>query len=156
MPLKLLSELNRGEKGRIVKIACTGSIRRRLLDMGLVSGSDIEMQRVAPLGDPIEIKVKGYNLALRRQEASGIQVEVTQMANQGMPLAMARPGELVTVTGIRAGRGLQRRLADMGLTPGVQIRVINSGASGPVLIDLRGTRVALGRGIAQKIVVNKI
>ena len=156
MSLKLLSELNRGEKGRIVKIACTGSIRQRLLDMGLVSGSDIEMQRAAPLGDPIEIKVKGYNLALRKKEAAGIQVEVTQMANQGMSLAMARPGELVTVTGIRAGRGLQRKLTDMGLTPGVQIRVINSGASGPVLIDLRETRIALGHGIAQKIVVNKI
>ena len=76
MPLKLLSELNRGEKGRIVKIGGTGSIRRRLLDMGLVSGSDIEMERVAPLGDPIEIKVKGYNLSLRKQEAASIQVEV--------------------------------------------------------------------------------
>jgi Fe2+ transport system protein FeoA len=44
--------------------------------MGLVSGSDIEMQRVAPLGDPIEIKVKGYNLSLRKEEAASIQVEV--------------------------------------------------------------------------------
>jgi len=75
------------------------------------------------------------------------------MNNQTMPLAMARPGELVTVTGVRAGGGLQRRLADMGLTPGVQIRVINSQMPGPVLIDLRGSRVALGRGIAQKIAV---
>ena len=76
MPVKLLSELKRGEKGRIVKIGGTGSIRRRLLDMGLVSGSDIEMERVAPLGDPIEIKVKGYNLSLRKEEAATIQVEV--------------------------------------------------------------------------------
>jgi len=155
MPLKLLSELNCGEKGRIVKIGGTGSIRRRLLDMGLVSGSDIEMERAAPLGDPIEIKVKGYNLALRRQEAASIQVEVTQMANQDMPLAMTRADEMVVVTGVRTGRGLQKRLADMGLTPGVQIRVINSGMPGPVLIDLRGTRVALGRGIALKILVRE-
>ncbi len=77
------------------------------------------------------------------------------MINQGMPLAMARPGEVVTVIGVRAGWGLQRRLADMGLTPGVQIRVINSQMPGPVLIDLRGTRLALGRGIAQKIIVRK-
>ena len=75
------------------------------------------------------------------------------MINQGMPLAMAQPGETVTVIGVRAGWGLQRRLADMGLTPGVQIRVVNSQMSGPVLIDLRGSRVALGRGIAQKIIV---
>ena len=77
MPVKLLSELKRGEKGRIIKVGGTGGIRRRLLDMGLVTGSDIEMERVAPLGDPIEIKVKGYNLSLRKEEAASIQVEVT-------------------------------------------------------------------------------
>jgi len=78
------------------------------------------------------------------------------MNNQTVPLAMAAPGEVVTVIEIRAGRGLQRRLADMGLTPGVRVRVINSQMAGPVLIDLRGSRVALGRGIAQKIAVAKV
>ena len=77
------------------------------------------------------------------------------MINGGMPLAMACPGEIVTVTGVRAGWGLHRRLADMGLTPGVQIRLINSQMHGPVLIDLRGSRVALGRGVAQKIIVKE-
>lgn len=77
------------------------------------------------------------------------------MNNQGIPLAMVAPGELVTVTEVRGGWGLQRRLADMGLIPGVQIRVMNSQAPGPVLINLRGSRVALGRGIAQKIAVKK-
>ena len=77
------------------------------------------------------------------------------MINQEMPLAMACPSEPVTVTGVKAGWGLQRRLADMGLTPGVRIRVINSQMSGPVLIDLRGSRVALGRGVAQKILVKE-
>ena len=75
------------------------------------------------------------------------------MTGQGMPLAMARPGELLRVIGVRAGWGLQRRLADMGLTPGVEIRVINSQMPGPVLIDVRGSRVALGRGVAQKVMV---
>jgi ferrous iron transport protein A len=77
------------------------------------------------------------------------------MTEQGMPLAMVRPGELVIVIGVRAGWGLQRKLADMGLTPGIQIRVINSQMPGPVLIDLRGSRVALGRGVAQKILVKE-
>lgn len=76
MAVKMLNELGKGEKGKIVKIGGGGAIHRRLLDMGLVSGSDIEMQRVAPLGDPIEIKVKGYNLSLRKEEAAGIQIEV--------------------------------------------------------------------------------
>jgi Fe2+ transport system protein FeoA len=46
------------------------------MDMGLVAGSEVEMQQVAPLGDPIEIKVKGYNLSLRKAEAAGITVEL--------------------------------------------------------------------------------
>jgi len=78
------------------------------------------------------------------------------MNNQTVPLAMAAPGEVVTVNANSAGRGLPRTRADMGLTPGVRVRVINSQMAGPVLIDLRGSRVALGRGIAQKIAVAKV
>jgi len=76
MTAKRLSELKCGEKGRIVKIGDGGGFRRRLLDMGLVPGSEVEMERVAPLGDPIEIKVKGYNLSLRKEEADSIHVEI--------------------------------------------------------------------------------
>ena len=75
------------------------------------------------------------------------------MAGPLMPLAMARPGEVVTVVDVRAGRGLTGRLAAMGLLPGTQIRVINSQMPGPLIIDLRGSRLALGRGVAQKIMV---
>ncbi|MBT9130359.1 MAG: hypothetical protein DDT40_00116 [candidate division WS2 bacterium] len=78
------------------------------------------------------------------------------MTIHDIPLAMARPGEMVTVIRARAGSGLQKRLADMGLTPGVQIKVVNCQMPGPVIIDLRGSRVALGRGIAQKIIVKEM
>ena len=71
-----LSELKKGDRGRVVGVAGQGKISRRLMDMGLVAGSEVEVQRVAPLGDPIEIRVKGYNLTLRKQEAAGITVEV--------------------------------------------------------------------------------
>ena len=70
-----------------------------------------------------------------------------------IPLSMASPGEKVKVAAIRAGWGLQRRLADMGLTPGVLVRVINSHGRGPVVLDVRGSRLALGHGIAHKIMV---
>jgi len=70
-----------------------------------------------------------------------------------MSLAMARPGEVVTLVAINAGFGLRRRLADMGLSPGVSLRVIQSQMPGPVIIELRGSRLALGRGMAQKIMV---
>ena len=72
---------------------------------------------------------------------------------QHMPLAMVSPGETVTVVGVRAGWGLTRRLADMGLVPGTKLMVINSQMPGPIIIDLRGSRLVLGHGIAQKILV---
>ncbi len=76
METKPLSELKPKEKGKIVKVGGKGSVHRRILDMGVVSGTMVEVQRVAPLGDPIEIRVKGYNLTLRKEEAKNIQVEV--------------------------------------------------------------------------------
>ena len=76
METKPLSELKPREKGKIVKVGGKGSVHRRILDMGVVSGTVVEVQRVAPLGDPIEIRVKGYNLTLRKEEAKNIQVEV--------------------------------------------------------------------------------
>jgi Fe2+ transport system protein FeoA len=76
MSVKKLGELKKGDKGKIVKIRGSGNVHRRLMDMGLISGSEIEMQGVAPLGDPIEVKVKGYNLSLRKEEAASIEVEV--------------------------------------------------------------------------------
>ena len=71
------------------------------------------------------------------------------------PLAMARPGAVVTLIAINAGFGLRRRLADMGLSPGVNLRIIQSQIPGPVIIDLRGSRLALGRGMAQRIIVKE-
>jgi len=69
---------------------------------------------------------------------------------------MVSAGEVVQVVAVRAGWGLQRRLADMGLTPGVQVRVINSQRPGPVVINIRGARLALGHGIAHKIMVTNL
>jgi Fe2+ transport system protein FeoA len=72
-----------------------------------------------------------------------------------MPLAMASPGEEVRVVDIRAGRGLRQRLADMGLTPGTVLKVLSSRGSGPTLIECRGSRLVLGFGVAQKVMVEK-
>ena len=76
MPIKPLSELKPKQKGKIVKVGGKGRVHRRILDMGVVSGTAVEVERVAPLGDPIEIKVKGYNLTLRKEEAANIQIEL--------------------------------------------------------------------------------
>lgn len=71
-----LSQLNPGEHGRITRIAAKGPVRRRILEMGLTPGSQVWVKGVAPLGDPMEVLVKGYSLSLRKEEASSILVEV--------------------------------------------------------------------------------
>ena len=70
-----LKDLEPGQKARIIKISGTSSIKRRIMDMGLVPGAEIEMERYAPLGDPVEIKLKGYHLSLRKEEAENIVIE---------------------------------------------------------------------------------
>ena len=69
-----LQDLQPGQKGRVVKVALPGDTGKRLVEMGITPGSLIEVERVAPLGDPLEIKVKGYHLTLRKEEAAGIDV----------------------------------------------------------------------------------
>jgi len=76
MTVKRLNQLKPGERATIIRVEGEGPVRRRILDMGVVSGAEIEVVRVAPLGDPIEFLIKGYNLSLRKSEAQQIQVEV--------------------------------------------------------------------------------
>ena len=76
MAVKPLSDMEPGQGGMISKVGGSGPIRRRLLDMGLVLQAEIKVERVAPLGDPIEIKIKGYHLSLRKEEAANVYVEV--------------------------------------------------------------------------------
>lgn len=71
-----LSELSPGATGRIAFVSGRGPIRKRLMDMGLTSDARFEVIRTAPLGDPMEIKVRGYYLSLRRSEAQHVEVEV--------------------------------------------------------------------------------
>lgn len=70
--VRTLKDLIPGEKGRITSIIGNGSIRRRILEMGLVPGVDVVMERYAPLGDPVEIKSQGFHLSLRKEEAETI------------------------------------------------------------------------------------
>jgi DtxR family Mn-dependent transcriptional regulator len=70
-----LEELKPGEKGMIEKVAGGSAVKRRIRDMGVTSGSLVEVVRVAPMGDPIDVKVKGYHLSLRKKEAADITVK---------------------------------------------------------------------------------
>jgi DtxR family Mn-dependent transcriptional regulator len=70
-----LTDLKVGETALIEKVAQVGNIRKRLLDMGAVRGTAVTLLKVAPLGDPLEVKIKGYNLTLRKHEAKAILLQ---------------------------------------------------------------------------------
>ena len=73
-----LANLKSGEKGRITALGVIGPLKRRLMDMGVLVGEEVKVVKVAPMGDPIEVFIKSYNLSLRKSEAEGIAVEVTK------------------------------------------------------------------------------
>ena len=70
-----LSELRPGDKAKVVSIGSTGAMRQRILDMGVTVGVQVQLIKIAPLGDPVEITVRGYQLSLRKSEAALIQVQ---------------------------------------------------------------------------------
>lgn len=72
---KLLCDFTVGESGKITSVAGEGRIRRRLFDMGVTPGAELTMRKKAPLGDPIEITLRGYELTLRKTEAACVEVE---------------------------------------------------------------------------------
>jgi hypothetical protein len=73
---KFLKDFKPNERGRVKAIRAEGKIRRRLFDMGVTPGADIVMRKAAPLGDPIEINLRGYELSLRKSEAETVLMEV--------------------------------------------------------------------------------
>lgn len=73
--MKKLSDLSPGDRGRVTKMGGEPEALRRLMEMGLMRGTAVEVVRRAPLGDPLEVKVRGFMLTLRRSEAEHIEVE---------------------------------------------------------------------------------
>ena len=73
--MKTLKDVRVGETVKVVRITGSGPLRRRIMDMGIIRGTDIFVRKVAPLGDPIEVTVRGYELSLRRDDIDIIEVE---------------------------------------------------------------------------------
>ena len=73
--MKTLRALVPGQRGRVVNLGEKGPARRRLMDMGITPGVDVEVVKVAPLGDPIEVNLRGYELSLRKDEAEHINLK---------------------------------------------------------------------------------
>jgi Fe2+ transport system protein FeoA len=70
-----LKDLKPGQKGRVLKVSSQGETKKRIVEMGVTPGAVVEVERIAPLGDPIDIKVKGYHLSLRKEDAEKIEIE---------------------------------------------------------------------------------
>ena len=73
--MKNLKEAKIGETVRVVKIHGEGAIKRRIMDMGLTKGVEVYIRKVAPLGDPMELTVRGYELSVRKADAGNIELE---------------------------------------------------------------------------------
>jgi ferrous iron transport protein A len=73
--MKTLKEVKCGETVKVTKLTGVGAVKRRIMDMGITKGTDVLVRKVAPLGDPIEVTVRGYELSLRKADAEMIEVE---------------------------------------------------------------------------------
>ena len=73
--MKTLMQAKVGETVKVVKLTGQGAVKRRIMDMGITKGVEIFIRKVAPLGDPVEVTVRGYELSLRKDDASMIEVE---------------------------------------------------------------------------------
>ena len=73
--MKTLKEVPCGSTAKVKKLTGDGPVKRRIMDMGITKGTDIYVRKVAPLGDPVEVTVRGYELSLRKADAGMIEVE---------------------------------------------------------------------------------
>jgi len=73
--MKTLRQIKIGKTAKVVKVHGEGALKRRIMDMGITKGVEISVRKVAPLGDPLEITVRGYELSLRKEDAELIEVE---------------------------------------------------------------------------------
>ena len=73
--MKTLREVSIGSTVKVVKIHGEGAVRRQIMDMGLTKGVDVTVRKVAPLGDPIQLNVRGYELTIRKADAEMVEVE---------------------------------------------------------------------------------
>lgn len=165
MPIFTLDKMVPGESGKVVRIHGRGPIRRRLVDMGLTHGSVIDMVKTSPLGDPVEYRLRGYHLSLRKSEARTIEVELLNgphthrrrhwdHARSTTTLVRCKTGQVVEIVRVRGGRGFNRRVRGMNLVPGAVVHVIQNDFPGPLIISVNdGDRLELGKGIASHIMV---
>ena len=73
--MRTLNDLKPGHKAQVAKLHGEGPVRRRIMDMGITKGTEVYVRKVAPLGDPMEVTVRGYELSVRKGDAASIEIE---------------------------------------------------------------------------------
>ena len=73
--MKTLKDVKIGETVKVVKLHGEGAVKRRIMDMGVTKGVEVYVRKVAPLGDPVEVTIRGYELSVRKDDAENIEVE---------------------------------------------------------------------------------
>jgi ferrous iron transport protein A len=149
MSVKQLNKLIPAQCGKIAKLHGGGALRQRLIDMGLVSGAEIKVIRIAPLGDPVEYQVRGYNLSLRKHEAENILVEVDTI-----PLSDIAQSGAMRLVEVNGGRHLKQRIEQMGLMIGATLSVRQKIRNRAVIVQMNDRQVVIDHRIAQKILVH--
>jgi|GEM_PF-36890 DtxR family Mn-dependent transcriptional regulator len=144
-----LSAFKVGEFARVAEVGGERALKRRLLDMGIVPGAEVRVEKTAPLGDPLELVLNGVHLTLRRGEAEAVKARRRDL----IPLAGAARG-LYHIEYLLGGRQFIQEAESLRLTPGQAIEVLEPGGSGGALqIKVEDARLVLGGGMAEKIFV---
>lgn len=161
-PVIPLTSLPPAQSARVVMVQEDAALLRRLATLGIIPGAVLQVEAVAEDG-ALALRVAGcpHNLA----QADACQVDVAPLSaaealsevhpEATIPLSELALGETATVSGFLAGRGIVARCLALGLTPGASVRMIQNLRNGPVIALVRDTRVALGHGEAQRIVVRR-
>lgn len=76
--MKTLRQAQVGQTVRVVKLHGEGALRRRMMDMGITKGTEIFIRKIAPLGDPVEVNIRGYELTLRKEDAGIVEIETEE------------------------------------------------------------------------------
>ncbi len=145
-----LTNLESDQTGTVLSVNAPGRIRHRLLEMGITNGAEVKVLRCAPLGDPIEVCIRGYCLSLRKDEAKGIILAT----HPSIPLTNAEPERDYVVSDILGGDCVGDALQDKGIQPGLVLRRVEQDAR-TIAVKWNGSSVRLGSGLARKIIVQE-
>ncbi len=145
-----LSEAAVGTKVRVVSTHFPPALQNRILGLGFVPGSVVEVVREAPLGDPRVYLVRGKLITLRNDEAAMIEV---QPIGKELPLSMARIGREYVVKDFMGGAFFMSRVSSLGLRQGSRIRILSKY---PLVAFVNGRQVRIGMGMAERIIVEEV